>query len=56
MAYLYNGFLLVALLLIYFALKQYGITKELMNSGIKTKATVIELIAVSSDDGYLLSK
>ena len=52
MAYLYNGFLLLALLLIYFAFKQYGISRDLLNSGIKTKANVIELIAVSSDDGY----
>ncbi|PCJ95343.1 MAG: hypothetical protein COA50_09035 [Flavobacteriaceae bacterium] len=50
--YLYGSLLLISLVLIYFAAKQYGITNELINTGIKTKATVIDLIEISGDDGY----
>ncbi len=44
--------LLISLGLIYFAVKHYNISKDLMANGIKTKAKVIELIEVSGDDGY----
>ncbi len=50
--YLYFALLLIALILIYFAFKFYGNTKNLVNDGIKTKAVVIDLIQISSDDGY----
>lgn len=50
--YLYLALLLIALVLIYFAFKFYAGTKELTNNGIKTKAEVIDLIQISSDDGY----
>lgn len=50
--YVYTGMLLVSLMLIYFALKNYNSSKELLADGIKTRAKVIELIRVSSDDGY----
>lgn len=50
--YLYYGLLLISLILIYFASKNYYNTKDLINSGYKTKAKVIELIEVSGDDGY----
>lgn len=50
--YLYYGLFLFALILMYFALKQFNITKDLLANGIITKATVTDLIKVSSDDGY----
>ena len=50
--YLYLALLLIGLILIYFAFKFYGNTKNLVNDGIKTKAVVIDLIQISSDDGY----
>lgn len=50
--YLYIGLLLISVVLIYFAFKQYSVSKGLMADGIKTNATVIDLIRVSSDDGY----
>jgi hypothetical protein len=50
--YLYYGMLLVSLVLIYFALQQYNNTKSLIDNGIKTKAKVIDLIKIRSDDGY----
>lgn len=50
--FLYLVMLLLSAILIYFAIKQYSKTQELLESGIKTKATVIDLIRVSSDDGY----
>ncbi|MDY7396369.1 DUF3592 domain-containing protein [Aureibaculum sp. 2210JD6-5] len=50
--YLYLTFLVLALVLIYFAFKFYSNTKNLTNSGIKTKAEVIDLIQISSNDGY----
>ena len=50
--YLYSGMLLSALILAYFAYKQYINTTELRQSGVKTTAKVIDLIEVSGDDGY----
>lgn len=50
--YLYSGMLLISLVLIYFAIKQYNNTKELVSTGIKTTAEVIDLIQISGDDGY----
>lgn len=48
--YLYYGFLLVSLILIYFAAKSYYSTKDLVNSGYRTKAEVIKLIEIRGDD------
>ena len=50
-AYLYATLLTIALVLMYFAYKQYIVTDQLMNSGIKTKATVVDLIELSGSDG-----
>jgi len=50
--YLYLGFLLISIVLIYFAFKQYYGTKELIDNGLRAKAKVIDLIEVSSDDGH----
>lgn len=50
--YLYSGILLISIVLIYFAIKQYSNTKELISTGIKTTAEVIDLIEISGDDGY----
>lgn len=50
--YLYGGMLLISLILIYFAIKQYSNSKELIDTGVKTKAEVIDLIQITSDDGY----
>ena len=48
---LYVGMLVVSVVLIYFAYKQYHASQNLMAEGIKTKAKVIDLIEVSGDDG-----
>ena len=50
--YLYASMLLISLVLIYFAMKQYSSTKELLNSGVKTSAEVIDLIESRDEDGY----
>jgi len=50
--YLYLGFLLVSMLLIFFAYQQYNSTRLLIDNGIRTTATVIDLLEVRSDDGY----
>ncbi len=50
--YLYTGMLITAIVLVYFAIKQYYNSKELIATGIKTKAKVIDLIQISGDDGY----
>ncbi|MBW1296711.1 DUF3592 domain-containing protein [Aquimarina litoralis] len=49
---IYIGMLIIALILIYFAIKNYNTTKNLITNGVKTQATVIDLIKVKSDDGY----
>lgn len=50
--YLYAGMLITAIVLVYFAIKKYYNSKELIATGIKTKAKVIDLIQISDDDGY----
>ncbi len=50
--YLYGGMLLISIVLIYFSYRHYYSTKELINQGIKTTATVIDLIQIRGDDGY----
>ncbi len=50
--YLYSGLLLLSLVLVYFAMKQYSNTKELLNTGVKTSAEVIDLIESRGEDGY----
>ncbi|MEN8125864.1 MAG: DUF3592 domain-containing protein [Bacteroidota bacterium] len=50
--YLYGGMLLVSLVLIFFAIKQYSNSQKLISTGLKTKAKVIDLIEISGDDGY----
>ena len=50
-ALLYLGFLTLGLTLAYFAYKNYVNSKDLVNNGIKTKATVIDLLRVAGDDG-----
>ncbi len=50
--YLYTGMLITAIVLVYFAIKQYYNSKELIATGVKTKAKVIDLIQISGDDGY----
>lgn len=50
--YVYSGMLLVSIVLIYFAIKQYNNTTALITDGIKTTAKVIDLIEISGDDGY----
>jgi hypothetical protein len=41
----------ISVILIYFGLKNYYKTKYLLTTGLRTKATVIDLIVVSGDDG-----
>lgn len=48
--YLYYGMLGVSLVLIYFASKNYYSTKDLVRTGYRTKAKVIELIEIKGDD------
>jgi len=50
--YLYVGMFLLSVILIYYAVRNFNTTKQLMANGIKTKAKVIDLIAVSGDNGY----
>jgi len=50
--YLYAAMLFSAIVLIYFAIKQYNGTNELLSSGIKTKAKIIDLIEIKGDDSY----
>ncbi|WP_159092088.1 DUF3592 domain-containing protein [Aquimarina sp. Aq107] len=50
--YLYGGMLVISVILIYFAIRHYNVTKNLLTDGIKTKAKVIDLIKITSDDGY----
>lgn len=49
--YIYGALLFVSILLIYSATKQYNETKKIIEKGIKTKATVIDFITVTSRDG-----
>lgn len=50
--YVYLVFLLGSIVLMYFAVKHYYVTKQLIDNGVKTKAKVIDLIEISGDDGY----
>jgi len=50
--YLYLVMLCASIVLLYFAYKQYNTTQKLIQTGIKTKARVIDLIAIPGDDGY----
>jgi len=50
--YLYWSLFIGGLTLIYFAIKSYSTTNRLLENGIKTSAKVIDLIAISGDDGY----
>jgi hypothetical protein len=49
--YLYGALLLISLVLMYFANYHFVKTKRLINSGIKTKATVVKMITVNDSDG-----
>lgn len=48
--YLYAGMLLISLVLIYFANKNYYSTKSLIDKGVKTTATVVDLLEIRGDD------
>ena len=48
--YSYYGIFTLAMVLIYFAYKQYNNTIYLISTGSKTKATVIDLIEIRDDD------
>ncbi len=50
--YLYGGMLLLSMVLIFSAVKQYSNTKALLSTGTPTVATVIDMIEVRSSDGY----
>lgn len=50
-AFLYATLLTIALVLMYFGYKQYLISDQLMDNGIKTKATVVDLIELIDSDG-----
>ena len=49
--YLYWAFCAVGMVLLYFAMRSYNNTRDLLSTGIKTTATVVEMITVSSSDG-----
>ncbi len=50
--YLYVGLFFIAITLVFYAYKNYTKTQQLIAKGVKTKAKVINLIEVRSDDGY----
>lgn len=50
--YLYIGMVCISAVCTFIAFNFYNTTQELIRNGIKTKATVIDLIKVSNDDGY----
>ena len=50
--FIYGSLLIIGVVLLYFANKNYIYSKNLINNGVKTKAKVIDLIEVSGDDGY----
>ncbi len=45
---LYLGFLLLGLVLTYFAVKDYRLTKELLKDGAQAEATVVEMLRTGS--------
>lgn len=49
--YLYWGLFIGGLILVYFAFKNYNSTNSLVENGIKTTATVTELITIHDSDG-----
>jgi len=49
--YIYEILLSIALILMYFALKEYSKSANLIRGGVRSTAKVIELIEVSGDDG-----
>ena len=49
--YLYWALFAGGFIAMYFAVKMYNDTNQLLKTGIKTKAVVKDLIAVSGDDG-----
>ncbi|MDG5491793.1 DUF3592 domain-containing protein [Psychroserpens sp. SPM9] len=51
MDYLYATLGLIGVVLLFFAIRSYQHTKELLNFGRKTKAIVINFIEVHDDDG-----
>jgi hypothetical protein len=48
--FLYYGMLLGALGLIYFAVENYSSTQKLLNNGVRTIATVVDMIEIYDDD------
>ncbi len=50
--YTYTGLFVIAIVLLYFAYKQYNKTAVILASGTKTKAKVIDLIPVRGEKGY----
>ena len=49
--YLYMGLLCLGVILLYYAYQQYTKTTKLMSHGVKTTATVSDLIEIDGDDG-----
>lgn len=49
--YLYWAFFIGGMVLIYFAIRFYNQSNIILDVGIKTTATVVDLIEVSDDDG-----
>lgn len=49
--YLYWGLLAGGMASLYFAMKSYNNTRDLLSTGIKTTAIVVEMITVSDSDG-----
>lgn len=51
-AYVYTGLLALGVVLFYFSYVQFSKTQELINTGVKTKAEVVDLIPVRGKKGY----
>ncbi|MFS4446305.1 DUF3592 domain-containing protein [Maribacter sp. 2307UL18-2] len=49
--YLYWGLFAVGMVLLYFAMRSYNNTRDLLSTGIKTAATVVDMITVHDSDG-----
>lgn len=49
--YLYWGLFAGGMVLLYFAMRSYNNTKDLLSTGIKTTAIVVEMKTVSDSDG-----
>ena len=50
--YFYTGMMFLSIVLIYFAYQNFNKTQRLVNTGVKTKGMVTDLIEVRGDDGY----